>query len=282
MTSYDLRTAMHVGFGVAIAVATISGFRLAHKLATSNLSFRDALKMISLVHKGPYKSLFSYPPMKEQMVLEAVLGGATQGDPASVIAAIDKFAYQHWMMNLGDVKGETLDSEIESRRPAIMLELGAYCGYSAVRSGRLLPTDSLLVSVEFNALCCAIASKVVDHAGLSQRVRVLWGNVERVLPQLRTILASRGKDKFDLIFIDHEKTQYLPDLRLLEDAGLIGRGTVVVADNVIVPGAPDFLEYVRHAAHYRTRFVTGHIEYQTDVKDGIEICECVTDPHSKE
>jgi hypothetical protein len=53
---------------------------------------------------------------------------------------------------------------------------------------------------------------------------------------------------------------------------------VIVADNVITPGAPDFLAYVRAASHYRTRFVAGHIEYTTDVPDGIEICECVADP----
>ncbi len=52
----------------------------------------------------------------------------------------------------------------------------------------------------------------------------------------------------------------------------------MVADNVIVPGAPDYLEYVRAAPHYRSRFVPGLIEYQSAIKDGIEISACTADP----
>lgn len=55
-------------------------------------------------------------------------------------------------------------------------------------------------------------------------------------------------------------------------------GSVVVADNVIVPGAPDYLAYVRSAPHYTTRFVPGLLEYQTAIKDGIEVSTCVARP----
>ena len=52
----------------------------------------------------------------------------------------------------------------------------------------------------------------------------------------------------------------------------------MVADNVIVPGAPDYLAYVRAASHYSTRFVPGFIEYQHAIKDGIEVSECIANP----
>ena len=41
---------------------------------------------------------------------------------------------------------------------------------------------------------------------------------------------------FDLIFIDHVKDLYLSDLMYLMDHGFIGKGTVVIADNIHVPG----------------------------------------------
>ena len=52
------------------------------------------------------------------------------------------------------------------------MELGTYCGYTAVRMGRLLPPGAKLVSVEIEPLFAAIASTVVEHAGLRDRVEV--------------------------------------------------------------------------------------------------------------
>jgi predicted O-methyltransferase YrrM len=50
-----------------------------------------------------------------------------------------------------------------------------------------------------------------------------------------------------MVFIDHDKTCYLQDLKTLEQHGLVGSGTVVAADNVLSFGIPitDYLEYVR-------------------------------------
>ena len=36
----------------------------------------------------------------------------------------------------------------------------------------------------------------------------------------------------DVLFVDHAKERYLPDLRLIEEAGLLRDGSVVCADNV--------------------------------------------------
>eukprot|EP00048_Salpingoeca_helianthica_P016214 m.231068 g.231068 ORF g.231068 m.231068 type:complete len:274 (-) comp18231_c0_seq1:38-859(-) len=266
-------------------VSTILSHPLARVAALGGLAAASAFYLLRTPKRhygqtGQYKSFFASAPSKEHAVLDAVLSTAKEGDPSSVVDTIDRFAYNNWMMNLGDAKGTTLDDMLTANQPKLMLELGAYCGYSAVRAGRLLASDSLLLSIEMNALCCAIASKVVDHAGLSSRVRVLFGDVASALPRVRATMAARGVKHVDLIFVDHDKGAYLPDLLKLEAAGVIRRGTVIVADNVITPGAPDFLAYVRAAPHYRTRFVPGHIEYTTDVPDGIEICECVADPAS--
>lgn len=38
---------------------------------------------------------------------------------------------------------------------------------------------------------------------------------------------------------------YLPDLLSLERLGLVGAGSLVLADNVVVPGTPDYLAHVR-------------------------------------
>lgn len=45
---------------------------------------------------------------------------ATAGDPKSVLETIDTFGYEHhWMMNVGDVKGELVDREIAKVKPKV-------------------------------------------------------------------------------------------------------------------------------------------------------------------
>jgi catechol O-methyltransferase len=47
------------------------------------------------------------------------------------------------------------------------------------------------------------------------------------------------------MFLDHYKPAYTTDLKLCEELGLVIPGTVLAADNVIKPGNPPYLEYVR-------------------------------------
>lgn len=65
-----------------------------------------------------------------------------------------------------------------------------------------------------------------------------------------------------MVFLDHCKECYLPDLIAMEQAGLVGKGTVVVADNVVYPGAPGFLEYVDTSrGRYVTELLDAMFEY---------------------
>ena len=49
------------------------------------------------------------------------------------------------MMNVGDEKGEILDRAIERSSPRLLLELGTYCGYSALRMARVMPAGARAV-----------------------------------------------------------------------------------------------------------------------------------------
>ena len=58
------------------------------------------------------------------------------------------------------------------------MELGTYCGYTAVRIGRLLPPGTHLVSVEIEPLFAAIASKdslACTRFHMHQSHCVSWG-----------------------------------------------------------------------------------------------------------
>jgi len=48
-----------------------------------------------------------------------------------------------------------------------------------------------------------------------------------------------------MMFLDHYKPAYTTDLKLCEELKLVTPGSVMAADNVITPGNPPYLEYVR-------------------------------------
>ena len=124
--------------------------------------------------------------------------------------------------------------------------------------------------VQFDPLHAAIATKVLEFAGLSSKATVLVGNIESRLPVLQS---KYGVKSVDLLFIDHVKSLYLSDLKRVEAAGLLVKGSVVVADNVIVPGAPDLLAYFKseEGRLYQTVMHETTLEYMTDVKDGVTV-----------
>lgn len=55
-----------------------------------------------------------------------------------------------------------------------------------------------------------------------------------------------------IYFIDHEKTVYLSDAKLIIESGTLQPGSLLVADNVLIPGAPDYLEFIESSPLFST------------------------------
>ncbi|MFE7800952.1 O-methyltransferase [Nocardia sp. NPDC057440] len=233
-------------------------------LRWSNIRF--ALGGISLLRTGQVGD------GREAALRDHVLANATAGDPESVLATIDDFARNRSMlMNVGDEKGLLLDAAVRRAAPTLLLELGAYCGYSAVRAGRLIPADARLVSVEAGPANAEIARAVIEHAGLTDRVSVVVGKIGDGGTTVQRLLDEYGfaVGALDFVFIDHWKTAYLPDLKTIIAANWLHPGTIVVADNVKVPGAPRYRRYMREheGTSWRTIEHMTHVEYQSLLTD---------------
>jgi len=79
-----------------------------------------------------------------------------------------------------------------------------------------------------------------------------------------------------MVFIDHAKNKYYPDLLLIEQYNLMHSGSVVVADNVIVFNINDYLNHVRNSGKYTSSVnYLATLEYddthEEDKVDGIEV-----------
>jgi catechol O-methyltransferase len=209
---------------------------------------------------------------REAALQRYVLANARKGDLDDVIRVIDRFAYQKsFLMNVGDEKGAILDAAIARAKPKLLLELGTYCGYSALRTVRAAPAGAHLVTIEYNADNAAIAQSLLEHAGVADRVTIVHGTLGdggKTVARLRDTLGfARGK--LDFAFIDHAKDAYLPDLEIILREGWLRPSALVVADNVRVPGAPAYHAFLKknEGKLFRTVEHPAHVEYQTLIKD---------------
>lgn len=167
-----------------------------------------------------------------------------RGNPHRLLALVDEFAIQNAMMIVGGPKGEIVTELIKEKQPKIMIELGCYFGYSAILFGDAVRQNGgeRYYSLELNAEWAAAARQLIELAGLQDFVEVIVGRSDVILDKFY----KEGKvSNIEILFIDHYKPAYLTDLKLCEHHGLIVPGSLLLADNVIYPGNPPYLEYVR-------------------------------------
>lgn len=98
------------------------------------------------------------------------------------------------------------------------------------------------------------------------------GVLSEKLQELRNILNSLKTNIFEFVFIDHNKDSYLSDFLLLKENGLIGKGTVIVADNMKFPGSPKYRRYLRkHSEEFETVELKCAFEYISWLPDSLMV-----------
>jgi len=202
-------------------------------------------------------------PSRPRQVLQYLRDNTSPGDPAATLAAMDDFArQQRFLMNVGDEKGRILTDALRASGAGNVLELGTYCAYSAILMAHHL-REGHVDSLESNPENAAAAEQIIEHAGLGARITVHTGAAADIIPTL-------GK-QFELVFIDHWKDRYLPDLQLIESHELIKLGSHVVADNIGMFDATSYLEHVRQCGRYMNTQYPAHMEYSDKVYDAVEV-----------
>ncbi len=212
-------------------------------------------------------------PELTNSVKEFVLNNAIKNNPDSILNAMDKYAKQErFLMNVGDVKGKILVQEVSKLgENPIILELGCFCGYSAILMAKNIGEKGKIVSIEVNKNYAKIASEIIDFAGLKEKVVIIEGPSEKIIPTLR--------HQFDLVFIDHWKDLYKRDLMAIEKRGLLKKGSVIFADNVgklisALVGergnSNNYLNYVRNHPKFESINIKTSLEYSS-AEDAVEI-----------
>jgi catechol O-methyltransferase len=191
------------------------------------------------------------------------------------------------MMHIGERKAKYLEEAILSlsnqeywplitSRGEVLVELGSYCGYSALRMARLLSPNGKLYCIEREPSCVKWTSRLLSYAGLVDKVHLIEGSIsDNTLDILSGIIQeNHNVSTIELLFIDHDKSLYKCDLETFFNRNFIRSGSVVVADNVLTfsSALQEYLDYVKDP--------TGPFLFSTTYRDLIEYAGEDADPNN--
>jgi len=161
--------------------------------------------------------------------LEDYILGHIDEEPAA-LARIDHDTHvqnYYWHMCSGHLQGRLLTMLTRMVRPRRVLELGTFSGYSALCLAEGLPDDDCRVdTIEIND---EQEDFIREHLALSphgKRVSLHIGDARDIVTQLDA--------RFDLVFIDANKRQYVEYYDLVMD--YLNDGGFIIADNTLWAG----------------------------------------------
>lgn len=126
-------------------------------------------------------------------------------------------------------EGRLLQLLIKLGKYAKGVEIGTFGAYSTIWIARALPQDGHVFTVESDPARADMASVNIAHAGLQDRITLLQGKAPDALA------AVTGEGPFDFVFIDADKSAYLPCLEWAIEN--VRSGGMIVADNTFLFGA---------------------------------------------
>ena len=126
----------------------------------------------------------------------------------------------------GHLQGQVLSMISKMIGPKNILELGTFTGYSAICLAKGLQEGGKLVTIEVDDELESFARNYFEKAGLQDKIEQRIGSALEIIPQLN--------DKFDLVFLDADKREYLAYYQLLIDR--LDSGAYILADNTLWSG----------------------------------------------
>ncbi len=146
---------------------------------------------------------------------------------------------------------------INIAKPNKILEIGTAIGYSALVMASSMRKQGEIISIEKREDMISIAEKNIIDNGYSNMIQIVKGEAEEILPSIN--------DKFDFIFIDAAKGQYMEFfphcLRNLVNGGII------LSDNVLYKGMVASDELVLRRKKTIVKRMRNYLDYITSNED---------------
>ncbi len=126
----------------------------------------------------------------------------------------------------GHLQGKTLELLAKMLNPKIILEIGTFTGYSGICLARGLGEKGKLITLDINEELEDMVRGFFEKSGLVSKIDYRIGNAMDIIPTI--------KEKFDLVFIDADKANYINYYNLVVEK--MNQGGIILADNVLWSG----------------------------------------------
>lgn len=126
----------------------------------------------------------------------------------------------------GAYQGRLLAMISKLIHPVKILEIGTYTGYSALCLAEGLQNSGTLFTIDKNEELEDFSKSYFDKSPHKNQIKQFVGNALEIIPTLN--------EKFDLVFIDADKSNYVNYFNLIIDK--MNPGGVILSDNVLWSG----------------------------------------------
>ncbi len=126
----------------------------------------------------------------------------------------------------GAYQGRILSMLSKLIHPENILEIGTYTGYSALCLAEGLAKNGFLTTIDINEELEDFVQGFFNKSPYKNQLKQLIGNAIDIIPTL--------DEKFDLVFIDADKSNYVNYFNLIIDK--MNKGGVILSDNVLWSG----------------------------------------------
>ncbi|TRW99962.1 O-methyltransferase [Flavobacterium gawalongense] len=160
--------------------------------------------------------------------LEDYIEQHSEKEPA-LLAALNKETYQKILlprMLSGHFQGRVLSMLSKLIRPVNILEIGTYTGYSALCLCEGMQENGTLHTIDIKEELVDFQRKHFDKSPWGKQISQYLGEAINIIPTLDM--------KFDLVFIDADKENYLNYFELIVPK--MNKGGIILSDNVLWSG----------------------------------------------
>jgi len=135
------------------------------------------------------------------------------------------------MMQISPEQGQFMQLLVRLMNARQCLEVGVFTGYSSLAIALALPTDGRITACDVSEKWTAIARKYWQEAGVGHKIKL---HLAPALETLDQLIASGQTGRFDFVFIDADKVNYV---NYYERALVLARtGGLIAIDNTLWGG----------------------------------------------
>lgn len=160
--------------------------------------------------------------------LELYVEKHSENEPA-LLAALHRETFQKIMqprMLSGHFQGRVLSMISKLVNPENILEIGTYTGYATLCLAEGMRENGSIDTIDINEELLSIQKKYFNLSPWKNQITQHLGNALEIIPTL--------EKKFDLVFIDADKDNYLNYFDMI--VPIMNKGGIILSDNVLWSG----------------------------------------------